>query len=145
MSLAMISRQQQIQPITSLALLHSTNERLHLYSQSNSSSRLGPPQPLPFFSRPFSFSNRPLPPVFRQSPPLPPAWLGFSLPGRKRRHWTIFTEGQLIEVNTAHREINYCIFKLEATFLTTHYPDVIQRELLAKRVQLREERIVSQC
>jgi hypothetical protein len=31
--------------------------------------------------------------------------------------------------------------KLEATFLTTHYPDVIQREMLAKRVSLKEERI----
>ena len=141
MSLAMISRQQQIQPITSLALLHSTNERLQLYSQSNSSSRLGPPQPLPFFSRPLSFPTRPLPPHFRLPPPLLPAWPGFSMSGRKRRHRTIFTEGQLIEVNKAYRKITYCIFKLEATFLTIHYPDVIQRELLAKRVQLKEERI----
>ena len=34
-----------------------------------------------------------------------------------------------------------CISKLEAAFLSTHYPDVIQREMLAKRVQLKEERI----
>ena len=36
--------------------------------------------------------------------------------------------------------MNFC-FKLEAAFLSTHYPDVIQREMLAKRVQLKEERI----
>ena len=30
---------------------------------------------------------------------------------------------------------------MEAAFLSTHYPDVIQREMLAKRVQLKEERI----
>jgi hypothetical protein len=30
---------------------------------------------------------------------------------------------------------------LEGTFRSTHYPDVIQRELLAKRIRLKEERI----
>ncbi|XP_075681285.1 uncharacterized protein LOC113793400 [Dermatophagoides pteronyssinus] len=46
---------------------------------------------------------------------------------RKRRHRTIFTEEQL--------EL------LEAAFLKTHYPDVLIREQLAARVDLREERI----
>ena len=31
--------------------------------------------------------------------------------------------------------------QLESTFQTAHYPDVVQRELLAKRINLKEERI----
>ncbi len=46
---------------------------------------------------------------------------------RKRRHRTIFTEEQLE--------------KLEATFLHTHYPDVLLREQLALTVDLKEERV----
>lgn len=46
---------------------------------------------------------------------------------RKRRHRTIFTEEQL--------EL------LEAAFHKTHYPDVLIREQLATRIDLREERI----
>jgi len=46
---------------------------------------------------------------------------------RKRRHRTIFTEFQLDE--------------LERTFQKTHYPDVVLREQLAARVQLKEERV----
>jgi len=46
---------------------------------------------------------------------------------RKRRHRTIFTEYQLDE--------------LERTFQKTHYPDVVVREQLAVKVQLKEERV----
>jgi hypothetical protein len=46
---------------------------------------------------------------------------------RKRRHRTIFSEEQLSE--------------LEATFHKTHYPDVLIREQLALRTDLKEERV----
>ena len=50
---------------------------------------------------------------------------------RKRRHRTIFSEEQLEQ--------------LELTFDKTHYPDVVLREELASRIDLKEERVEVCC
>ena len=58
----------------------------------------------------------------------PPPGFFYRLPAkRKRRHRTIFTEDQLEA--------------LESMFQKTHYPDVVMREQLAEKVELKEERV----
>ncbi|XP_078483968.1 transcription factor protein [Ciona intestinalis] len=58
----------------------------------------------------------------------PPPGFFYRLPAkRKRRHRTIFTEDQLEA--------------LENMFQKTHYPDVVMREQLAEKVELKEERV----
>jgi len=58
----------------------------------------------------------------------PPPGFFYRLPAkRKRRHRTIFTEDQLEA--------------LEGMFQKTHYPDVVMREQLAEKVELKEERV----
>ena len=96
----MFPNQHPTQPIMTSPLLSPTNERLRLYTQGNTNLLLCPPRPHPFFTHSLSFPTRPLPPHFRLHPPLLPAWPGFPLSGRKRRHRTIFTEAQLREVKS---------------------------------------------
>ena len=82
----------------------SANESLRVYLATNGSARLYGPRPpvfpflgprLPGLPHPHGHAHSHHP---RLPPPLLPAWPGFPLSGRKRRHRTIFTEGQLREV-----------------------------------------------
>ena len=72
-----------------------TNGSLRLYLGSGGCGRLYTPRPFPFLSRGVS-----LPSIPSLPPPLIPSWPAFPLSGRKRRHRTIFTEGQLREVSS---------------------------------------------
>ena len=73
-----------------------TNGGLRLYLGTGGCGRLYTPRPFPFLARGAIPPLQGLHP--RLPPPLLPPWPGFPLSGRKRRHRTIFTEGQLREV-----------------------------------------------
>ncbi|KAK2149331.1 hypothetical protein LSH36_455g06101 [Paralvinella palmiformis] len=82
-------------------------------------------------SRPLIAHRTPTPAAFlpftAYTPPIAPPHHLLAGQKRKRRHRTIFTEEQLEE--------------LEKTFQKTHYPDVLLREELAVKVDLKEERV----
>ncbi|KAK3774872.1 hypothetical protein RRG08_007231 [Elysia crispata] len=116
---------------------HIQLQQHHHQQQLQHAQQQSQPRPAPYFPYPGLHPHHPdllgYPHPF--SGLLSPADLARAAAGshhakRKRRHRTIFTEEQLE--------------RLEETFQRTHYPDVMMREELATKVDLKEERVEQQ-